>query len=83
MLVAFVLLVMGDDEMTKIDVSNLVISSKQPDTWTVYTADFENCTWKFTVASALGYLLQPLVLPIMIILSRLLKRRIKFLPFGD
>ena len=46
----------------------------------VFSVSYENASWKYVIASMAGYLLQPIVIPIMILLSKLLKRKIEWFP---
>ena len=46
----------------------------------VFAVSYENSSWKYVIASMMAYALQPVVLPIMIFLSKLLKRKIEWFP---
>ena len=46
----------------------------------VFSASYENSTWQYVLVSMAAYALQPIVIPVMILLSKLLKREIKWFP---
>jgi hypothetical protein len=45
-----------------------------------FSISYENSPWKYVLGSMIGYALQPIVFPIMILLSKLLKRKIDWFP---
>jgi len=44
------------------------------------SVSYENASWKYVIASIVAYALQPILLPAMILISKLLKRSIKWFP---
>lgn len=46
----------------------------------VFTVSYENSSWKYVIVSMAAYALQPIALPIMILFSKLLKRKIEWFP---
>jgi len=50
-------------------------------TLTVVSVDMKDLPWKYVLESMLFYALEPIILPVMHLLSKILKRSIKFLPF--
>ena len=46
----------------------------------IFSVNHSEMSWKYTLVSMLAYMSQPVVLPIMILFSKLLKREIKFFP---
>lgn len=46
----------------------------------VLAASYENASWRYVLVSMAAYALQPVALPIMILLSKLLKRKIEWFP---
>ena len=46
------------------------------------TRGYEKAPWPVTIASALAFLLTPVVVPVLILLNRILKREIKFVTFS-
>ena len=59
----------------------LEISQKH--TICTFAVSYEKASWKYVLASMFGYALQPVVLPIMILLSKLLHREIKWFPVKE
>lgn len=49
----------------------------------LFTVSYEHSSWKYTLVSMLGYFLQPVVLPIMILFSKILKRKIEWFPIQE
>ena len=45
---------------------------------TIVNVSYENSSWKYTLASMVSYALQPIIVPAMILLSKVLKRRIEW-----
>lgn len=46
----------------------------------VFSVSYETASWKYVFASMAAYALQPFVLPIMILFSKLLKRELEWFP---
>ncbi len=46
----------------------------------IFSVNHSEMSWKYTLVSMFAYMSQPIVLPIMILFSKLLKREIKFSP---
>ena len=44
----------------------------------VIAADYENASWNYVFVSMLAYAFQPIALPLMILLSKILKRKIEW-----
>lgn len=49
----------------------------------VYRVDYQNASWRYVITSMIGYAVQPVVLPIMILFSKLIKRPVEFLPYDE
>ena len=43
-----------------------------------YTASFQNMSWRYTLLAAFAFMVQPIAMPIMIIMSKALGRSVDF-----
>lgn len=49
----------------------------------VFSVSYEHASWQYVLASMSAYFLQPIAVPIMILLSKLLKRKLKWFPIWN
>jgi hypothetical protein len=68
----------------KLSTDSIVTNSdhKLKYTISVYTVSYENSPWKYVFISMLAYFLQPIIMPTIILFSKLLKRKIEFFPIN-
>jgi len=49
----------------------------------VIRADYQTSSWRNVITSMIAYGFAPIIIPTMILLSKLLKRPVKFFPFKE
>lgn len=57
-----------------------LVNDKTTYTVCILQASFEKSSWRYTLIAMVAFAFQPVIMPVIILLSKLLKRRIMFFP---